>query len=208
MIRLSHLFIALGSCGVVAVGCGGDDTSSGSASGSLSSGLPKDQVVGTFSDADAKQYCDAVAQYVGSDAAFRAGSCHSVGWSAAFGRTLFGTTTDADLQKACSDAESACLSRMPTSVDAGTSTCQKPAGTCDVTVGELETCTTDSLNAIKEQMSKLPPCATLTAADFKISADAGIVRQQSPASCAVVSQKCPSAIQSTLGGGTGAPPAN
>ena len=196
MIRPTHLFIALGFTGIVAApGCGDEGPTDGAGSGALSSGLPKDQVVGNFSDADAQQFCAAMEKYVESDPGIRAMECHLAGFTAAIGAAFLGTATDADIQRACSEMESTCLNRLA-GADAGTSTCSKPTGTCTVTVGELETCLSDSLSTMQTELAKLPSCSTIRASDLTPTTTGG---PQSPqvASCAVVSDKCPDAMRSS-----------
>ena len=196
MIRLTHLFIVLGFTGVVAAGCGEEGPTDSAGSNALSSGLPKDQVVGNFSDADAQQFCAAVEKYVETDPGFHAAVCHVQGFGAAFGVAFLGATSDAELQTACSNAESGCLKSLAQGVDAGTSTCRKPSGTCTVTVGELEACLSDSLTAMQTDLAKLPSCSTIRASDLMPTTGGGQQAPQ-PASCAVVNQKCPDAMQSS-----------
>src|SRR5215468_4294870 len=120
MIRLTHLFIAVGFTGVFAApGCGEEGPRDSAGTSALSSGLPKDEVVGNFSDADAQQFCAAVENYVETDPGFHATACHLAGFTAAIGAAFLGTATDADIQKACSEMESTCLNRLA-GADAGT----------------------------------------------------------------------------------------
>jgi hypothetical protein len=203
MIQLSRLFIACGLAGAATFGCSGDDTSSGSGAGALSSGLPKDETVGALSDADAQKLWHALAQYVASDPGIRSAECRLAGIGAAVGAAFLGTASDTDLENACTRMESACLNASP-NADAATTTCHKPTGTCDVTVGEFETCLSDTLAALKHAVSTLPSCSTLRASDLGTGSGAGPTLQ-SPASCQVVNQKCPGGLASTgvAGGSTG-----
>ena len=199
MIRTSRLFLILGMAGSCAIpACGGDDGSTSSGPGALSTGLPKDEVVGSFSDADAQQFCRAVGDYVAKDPNVRAAECRLGGLGAAAGAAFFGSATDADVQKACSNFEAACLSASQ-NADAGTSSCHKPTGTCTTTVSEFEACLSDSLSALEGAVAQVPSCSSLKVADVTpgTSDGGGAAKVQDPASCAVVRQKCPDGLAST-----------
>lgn len=187
----------LGSVGLPACSSGG---SSGNQT-SFSSGLAKDAPLGGLSDADVSKLCDAIGNYYTTDPALAGSRCHIAGVAAAGLAAAFGgAATDADLQKACSDAESACKKAPPSNADAGASTCTKPTGTCTATVGEFEACVTDSTAAVNSVLANLPSCATITKADLGSAAASdggGTTTRETPASCATVDQKCPSGRSST-----------
>jgi hypothetical protein len=174
--------------------CGSSDSDNGgSNSSTFSSGLPKDESLGSLSDADSQTLCNALASYSASAAAAQKDSgCKIVGFGAAGLAHNFGSAkTDADVQKACSDAETACKNSPPQRVDAGAPTCTKPPASCTATVGELETCLTDSSAALSDALSKIPECTSLTVADVTPK-DGGLVGPTgSVPSCSVVNQKCP-----------------
>jgi hypothetical protein len=77
-----------------------------------------------------------------------------------------------------------------------------------VTVGELETCLSDSMTTMQTELAKLPSCSTIRISDLMPTTTGGPQAPQ-PASCAVVSEKCPDAMRSSglpqgATGGTGA----
>ncbi len=179
--------------------CG--SSSSSSSGSSFSSGLSKTASLGDLTDADYAKLCAAMDSYYKSDPAFTNARCHATGLgAAALASLLGGASADADLQKACSDAETACKNAPASGGDGGAYTCGKPTGTCTATVGEFEACISDATQAVNASIASAPSCATITKADIGNplgAGDGGVTKLPTPASCQTVDQKCPSARAST-----------
>jgi hypothetical protein len=199
MIRTLRFVCALGlTAGVCLPACGSSKSSDGGSS-TFSSGVSKNQSLGTISAGDLKSLCDAFASYGTSNASSQKSSvCKFNGFTAALVQSLGTAKTDADLRKACADAVTSCESK-PASADAGTSTCTKPASTCTATVGELETCVNDSSSSLDKAVAGVPACSTLTAKDLQPSDAGPLSTFRQPASCLTLNQKCPGGLSATGG---------
>ena len=192
---LSCGLILLGSASVT--GCGGDDSHSGGST-PFASGVPGDKKFSNLSDTDVANLCASLGKYLSTDPGLREATCHSAGFSAAVAASFFGTATDADLQKACSDLEAKCKDTPPESVQ---STCSKPASACSATVGEFEACVTDFINAASQAFAALPACSSITNASIKMliasGSSGGMTMAEAPPSCKTLEQKCPGVQDST-----------
>jgi hypothetical protein len=189
----------VGGLGLVAAAvfpaCSSSSSNNGS-SGSFSSGLPKDASLGGLSAADQKTLCDSLQSYTSSLPANNS-ACKLAGIAQAAVSQFGGAKSDADLQKACSDAETACKNRPTPKFDAGTttSTCKPLPANCTATVGELETCITDGTAASSKAFASIPECSALTASFFKPSDGGGLGGLgTTPPSCQPVNQKCPGLV--------------
>src|SRR5262252_8615965 len=104
---LSCGLILLGSASVT--GCGSDDSPSGRGSSTpFASGVPGSKTIDGLSDADVTNLCASLGNYLSTDPGFRGATCHASGFSAAVAAGVLGSSTDAQLQKACSDLETRC----------------------------------------------------------------------------------------------------
>ena len=133
MIRsLNTLCVVTLVVGAVLPAC--SSKSSGNGSPTFTSSLPSSQSLGNLSDADESRLCSEISDFETKAAAsVQSNPCKlqgivAAGVAEAFGR---GTVTDAQLQKACSDAEQSCAQTPARNFDAGTTTatCTKPTGT-------------------------------------------------------------------------------
>jgi hypothetical protein len=199
------LTCALGLCiAAVLGGCSSDNGGSG-----FSTGLPKSESLGGLNGSDAQKVCDAFQNFSGSVIP-KSSECKLVGISAATYAAFTGTATDADLQKACSDAVTKCEQNPPQTshVDAGAMQCTPPSSNCKATVGDLEACMNDVKTAASQAYANVPDCSSLKASEFKTT-DGGlpsstfIPHYTPPASCQSFAQKCPELpIAGAIGGGT------
>jgi hypothetical protein len=196
--RFSMLLVGLSA--MAAVACGGSDDndggggagkagsgtagtgsgSGGTGSGNVDSGSPEGTPANELTDAQVQAFCDSVGKAteaaIGADA--QAATC---GFSAYFVATLSGGDA-----AACQMAYDECASAPP---DTTSEECTKPSDTCTATVGEIEACLSDSLAQMKQLLAALPGCDDL-------GKDVGepSLESESPASCAVVQEKCPEAL--------------
>jgi hypothetical protein len=188
---------AFGLAALVLVPACSSSSEDGPNSSTFSTGLPPSQSLGSISDADLKTLCAAASSFA-NDLVNHDSACLIAGYDAAAVQHLLGTAqTDADLQKACTDAETAC--KNDPARDAGTTTttqtCRKPPASCTATVGEYEACVNDAKAAYQMQFSSLSTCAALTAADLRMPEGGPTATPSNqPASCKVVSTKCPSGV--------------
>ena len=200
-ICLSCALVLIGGSGVA---CGSDD----SGSKPYSSGLPANKIIDTLTDADITILCLSLHDHISNDRALRSATCHFLGFVAAWGASLAGTATDADLQKACTDSEAMCKSTPPTSEQ---STCTRPPSGCAGTVGEFEACVTDSVAAASKQLAAYPACSSVTASTvsklFSSGGSGAMPMTAAPASCTALERKCPG-IQNSTGLTSGNPPSS
>jgi len=192
MIRLSNVLAVAGVFSLaLASACSSSSSGGGS---SFNAGLPASESLGSLSDSDAQKLCDAVRSFSSSNSSVSSQVCVFAGLVAAgVQASLNASASDADLRKACSDAESACQKQPARHVDAGAATCSKPDASCTATVGELQTCINDENAAFQNAASSLPTCGSLTRA--QLLSEAGPVstapQASTPASCQTFAQKCP-----------------
>ena len=193
-ICLSCALVLVGGAGVA---CGSDD-SPNKGSTPYSSGVPGSKTFDTLTDADLSNLCAALRNRITNDPGLRDATCHFAGFGASLAASVFGTATDADLQKTCTDIEANCKSTPPTSEQ---STCTKPAGTCTATVAEFDACVTDFLGAVSNAFAAFPACSSITASTLsKLISSGGsgtMPMTVAPASCQTLEQKCPGVQNST-----------
>jgi len=91
--------------------------------------------------------------------------------------------TDADLQATCQQLYDGCVA------GGVTTNCSQLPATCTATVGEYDTCLSDSVAAL----GGLPPCSAATRASLP-STVAHLTSQPTSAACAAVQNKCPGAV--------------
>jgi hypothetical protein len=186
---LASTLLAVPACSSKSSSTGSGGPSGG---GTFSSGKPATQQVSEVSDADFAAICQQAKQFFSSDPSLKDIGCKASGIFAAALAAAFGATSDADVQKACSDVYNACV--MSAGADAGTSSgsCTKPTGTCTATVGDYEACVNDTAAAARTAAASLPSCATLTIAQLQSDAGSGMnTSSEQPASCKTLEQKCP-----------------
>lgn len=178
---------ALPACG------GGDEDGKGGAP--FSSGLSS-KPVSQLTDAEMTELCAKAGNYYMQDPSFKSGTCRMAGVGAAVVSNLLGPKPDAELQKTCSDLETACLQSRGETTQEGT--CKKPSGTCTATVAEIEACVTDTRNAFSSALQSLPACGTLKSSDVTPTSSGSPTNEQAmPESCKTLEQKCPGASEGT-----------
>jgi hypothetical protein len=177
-------------------GCGSDD-SHGADSTPFASGIPGDKTFDGLSDADVTNLCASLGKYLSTDPGLREATCHFAGFGIALSAGLFGATSDADLQKMCTDTEARC---KDTPWESTQSTCSKPTSACNATVGEFEACVTDFIDAATQAFATLPACSSITNASLKMlgsGGNGGMPMAEAPPSCKALEQKCPGIQDST-----------
>lgn len=179
--RFSMILVGLAAAAVACGGSDGDDKpGAGSAPAKVDSGIPASTPAGTISDAEAADFCASVGAAV--DATF--GGAEVEGAMCGFTAYAFAALAGGDAAS-CQAAYDECL-KAPTET---MEKCSKPSAACTATVGEIEACFNDSMVQVKQLLSALPGCD-----DVGKMADGPMLEGASPASCEVVQQKCPEAL--------------
>jgi hypothetical protein len=199
MNRSLVLFALLGGASLTALAgsfsCGGSDSEGNGSSGSYKAGFPADRTVGDLTDSDLATLCQSVHAYYGMSSGAKDLNCKGAGLIAVVPILIRSMKTDADLQKACSDASASCETRAASGGDAGASAiCGKPTGSCTATVAEYEACATDQSAQLASAAANIPACETLTLAGIQSSLEAGVGTTTAPAtppSCQTLATKCP-----------------
>lgn len=146
--------------------------------GSFVSSVSGSKVLSSLTDAEIQTWCADISK---SDALKPVTdfSCRVAGLLAA----LF-TQTDPDAQAACQSAYTSCVT------DPTSSQCShKPSASCQATVAEYDACLNDEVAVVKTLAAQIPMCSTLTQAALQMGGDPG--DQTPPASCQIISEKCP-----------------
>jgi hypothetical protein len=105
--------------------------------------------------------------------------------------------TDADVQKACADAETRCqkgLASAPSNADG--CRIRRPSSTCTATVGELEACLNEQFDTLEKAVSAIPACSELRLADLRPSDAAIAFAPTDGAACRTFNEKCPGVVAS------------
>jgi hypothetical protein len=176
----------MGMLAVTAAACGSDDgDKGGSGASKIESGAPASTPANQLSDSQVKAFCDSAAR--AGAAAFGTQDAKQAlcGFSGYFLSLASGGSGDA--AGVCKMAYDECL-KAP--AETSTSTCEKPSATCTATIGEIEACLNDSMAQVSQMLEALPGCDDVG----KPLDGAAPTEQQSPASCQVVQQKCPEAL--------------
>lgn len=182
------------SAGGAASGSGGTPSAGGSAGapsggapGRVSTGLDPNAVVGQLMPSDALKICQAESRYVtmriSNTEAIRSACVLFAGLSGG------GAPTAAECQMSVND----CIS-MPDQISTMQDCTIDPAGlaSCSATVGELETCLTASVEAVKVALASITcDIYALSPADYQARLAA---LQQPPPACAPLQMKCPAAF--------------
>ena len=182
--RLSTFFAGLAA--VAAVACGGsDDGGKGSAGpGKVDSGVPASKPANELTDAEVQSLCKSLGE--AASLAFDSGQGKQAmcGFSAYF---LASFVPGDNQGEVCSMAYDECL-KQPAEVTQ--EECDKPSSSCTATIGEIETCYNDSLAQVQEMLNVLPGCDDV-GTEYEEPATGN---DASPASCKVVQEKCPEAL--------------
>jgi hypothetical protein len=187
--RISMVFAGLVAFSAVA--CGGSSSDgNGGGSTTVSTSIPEDTKGSDLTQAQTNELCDAAA--AAAKAAFpeseiKPTMCGFLAWSQA---SLF------NMPGKCQDFYNQCL-KAPQDSDGDsnveeTGECTQPSSACSATVGEIEACISDTLAQSKAMLAKLPGCDDV-GTEFS---EEDLGSDESPASCKVVEEKCPEALES------------
>jgi hypothetical protein len=173
-------------------GCGDSGGGGGGGSTPVSSGLPSSKPVGGLSATELTQFCKAV-DAAFNDPAVNDGICKfAAALGAAVAAGVLPTISDADLQKACTEAYQECKKPDTSPM----SECKPASGSCTATVGEFEKCLSDMKAGFVKLGATVPACSMLTKASLmqmEMSSQGEDPISQ-PDSCKVVEQKCPGMV--------------
>jgi hypothetical protein len=176
-------------------GCGGG------ASG-VNSGVDEAKPANEVTDDEAERICEAAADYSRTEVNQVEVACLGQGMLAAVAAVL-GGGEDEEMQSACKTTYDGCLEDAPVPDEPTCGDATADSAMCDdsVTVGEVQTCLTDQVDAYKELVDTLPSCSEVTMDTLEdisdtLGGDGPLVEQ--PASCDDVVEACPGL--SELGG--------
>lgn len=160
----------------LAVGCG--------SSTPLDSGVDQDKKASEVTDDEAKQICEAAEKYT-NDKITPEMQCLGEGALAA-GLAM---ATGADPEAACNDAVADCVDSADSGVglDCDEASAEEVAD-CDATVGEVETCMKDYVDAGAAAFDNYPDCAGME--DFLSKGELPDGDVSVPESCAKLDEAC------------------
>jgi len=169
--------------------CGG-----GSSSG-VNSGVDPAKPADDITDDEAERICEAMADYAASQLNEKEVTCKSEGLTYAVAAAI-GGRNEADMQAACQDAYDGCMEDAPEPDGTDCSDATGDAAMCDdsVTVGDVETCATDKVDAYAEVVDQIPSCSEITMDKLEEIGDQlgqGGAGPEQPASCDDVVDACP-----------------
>ncbi|RYZ04855.1 MAG: hypothetical protein EOO73_22010 [Myxococcales bacterium] len=107
------------------------------------------------------------------------------GFAALFATTLSGAMGE-EADALCKMTYDECLAEPE---EPSENECTKPTESCTATVGEIETCFSDTIAQAKAGLADLPSCDDL-GTEFEVPTD-----NETPASCEIVQEKCPEALE-------------
>lgn len=187
--RFSILLAGLAA--VAAVACGGSDEGGkggGSTTpGKVESGAPASTPANQLTDAQVKSFCDSASQAFGATLSSGEAQQGLCGFSAYFVASLGSASGGGDPAATCKMVYDECLKTPPQSTQ---EECTKPSATCTATVGEIEACLNDSMAQLQQMLKSLPGCDDV---GTQVE-DPMLGTGEQPASCQVVQQKCPEAL--------------
>ena len=161
---------------------------SNSSTGTFSSGLPGDKVLGTLTDDESAALCKKISDsFADGTTVAKSVEDFTCRFSSILSALFMTPATDAALQAQCKSMYDTCIAGPSTS----TETCKKPDATCTATVAEYDACVNDQLKALSQLGNILPTCDKITLASAStLLTGSGT---ETPASCQTVETKCPSA---------------
>src|SRR5215831_19257206 len=140
--------------------CGGTTADSTS----FSSGLPPSEKLGGLSQPDKAQLCDRIRSYLHDEGPT---FCKSASFSKASTDVAFRfAQTDSNVQKACSDSQTACEQKVQSDT-AGVDCPSFDNQQCAATLGEYEACIREEFSAMQKVAAGFPACSSLTVADVQ-----------------------------------------
>lgn len=184
MKNLTLTSLSIGFSVALMVGCGGGG-------GGINSGVDESKPASEVTDAEAEDICQATSDYAASKIDSQEFACR--GQALVVG-ILAAADGDEAMQAACSDAYDACLEAEPeepeeddcTGVTASVADCDD-----SVTVGDVQTCLSDNVDAAVDAADQIPSCSELTLEYIEDAAENPPEEPDPPASCEVVYDACP-----------------
>lgn len=171
--------------------CGGGDRT-----GTFSTSFSGDRPVNGLSSSEITTLCADLAKYA-SNSGLKQDNCLLAGFlTASSEASVLSTATDAELQAACSQTSTICLTTTPN--------CPVPApADCTATVGELTACANDVAAQTHLLASKVPACSGIKRADIGANSSVGTALAHQPTSCQSYQAKCSGSSSSSGDGGSG-----
>jgi len=168
-----------------------DDDDGGSSlpsDGGIDTGLDEGSTIGSLSDEEYAQLCDALLDYT-LDRFYGSAQESLCKWQALTVAGFDAPASDQDLQQACQEFYDTCLGLPPPdeAMAPGVETCPPRPASCSATVAEYEACYSEFQQAFEQALASLPACFQVTLADLPIQLPTPAL---SP-SCSRVAEKCP-----------------
>ena len=185
MMTMRLSMVLLGVAALAAVACGSDSDDEEGSSGQVSTTIPKATQGGQLTQAQAEELCAAAAEASLATLGSSDVKAKMCGFSAYLTVSVFSEAVGS-CQKLYDDC-----AKAPAKTTTGT--CEKPSPACTATVGEIEACWTDVLAQSTKALDQLPGCADV-GKEVPMDSDGAGQEPPTPASCAIVQQKCPEAL--------------
>jgi len=163
-------------------GCGGSR---------IESGVDKEQTGDELDAAEIEDICDATVAYANETYTVE-DRCAFRGVEAAlelYTETL-GNAPDSELMSECEHAYDACADRFDPNGGRDCNNAPEELKDCTSTVDEIETCYADTLDAVLEEIRKLPTCAEITGKELNDFLDRDTDLTPEVESCNTVAQSC------------------
>jgi len=174
-----------GTGGGGSVGNGGNAGSGGVGAGGTSgngtvTAVNGGKTLSSLTPSEAAQLCTDTSAYFGKNIS-QATLCKEVGLTYSVSTSA---ASDAQLQKNCASQETGCLQAGSAVAD-----CTSISASCTATVAQYSTCIVDKVAAFNQTVNALASCATATLVGLTAVWD--FIASDPPASCGVVTGKCP-----------------
>ena len=174
--------VVVGCALAFALGCGGSG-GSGSFGEPIPTSIPASKRLSDLTPAERDQLCMDLGQWAMSGP-FLTDGCRATAWlTTSLAASQDTSMTDTDLQALCQTLYDGCVA------GGVTTNCSQVPATCTATVGEYDTCLSDSVAAL----GGLPPCSAVTRASLP-STVAHLTSQQNSAACTSLQNKCPGSV--------------
>jgi hypothetical protein len=174
--RWTILVVLVAALGLASPSCGGDKATSGG----FTTSVPGDKPLPTLTPGEASTLCIDVARaYAGAHT--QEDICRFLAYYAA---VFAGSSTQAELQAACTMTRDMCLRDGGTLGPPG---CEMPSADCTATVTDLGRCVNDNKKNVDQQVAMAPTCDLVT--PERVAAELSNV-PPTPASCITLAMKC------------------
>jgi hypothetical protein len=183
MKNLTLTSLTIGFSVALMVGCGGG--------GGINSGVDESKPASEVTDDEAEAVCEATADYAASKIDEQELNCRTV---ALYAGSLSIADGDEAMQEACDTAYDACLEvapEEPEETDCSDATADTAGCDDTVTVGQVQTCLEDTVDAGAAAADQLPTCAELTVEYLEDAEENPPELPEDPASCEDVYEACP-----------------